>query len=159
MFAWPWALSAGLKFGRQAAWRPGTIGMVSSSWLAALCKQLLCFKSNCEGLSDCEVVTCVRVANWRVRITCLYFLCMLGKCFELSLSRAVKLLGGEWCLGLGLVLPGVCSGFVWPSKCLAAGQTDFVGSYWASLALFGCLAVWWWANCSCGVCVGGRRSG
>ena len=34
----------GLKLGRQAAWRPGSIGMVSSSWLAALCKQLLCLK-------------------------------------------------------------------------------------------------------------------
>ena len=29
------------------------IGMVSSSWLAALCKQLLCFKSNCEVLGLC----------------------------------------------------------------------------------------------------------
>ena len=34
----------GLELGRQAAWRPGTIGMVLSSWLAALCKQLLCLK-------------------------------------------------------------------------------------------------------------------
>ena len=34
----------GLELGRQTAWRPGTIGMVSSSWLAALCKQLLCLK-------------------------------------------------------------------------------------------------------------------
>ena len=37
-------LVAGLEFGRQAAWRPGTIGMVSPSLLAALCKQLLCLK-------------------------------------------------------------------------------------------------------------------
>ena len=37
----------GLILGRQAAWRPGTIGMVSSGWLAALCKQSL--------FSDCEV--------------------------------------------------------------------------------------------------------
>ena len=36
----------GLKLGRQAAWRPGTI-MVSSGWLAALCKQSL--------FSDCGV--------------------------------------------------------------------------------------------------------
>ena len=42
MIAWPWALSAGLKLGRQAAWRPGTIRMVMSSWLAARCMQLLC---------------------------------------------------------------------------------------------------------------------
>ena len=27
----------GLKLGRQAAWRPGVIGMVSSGWWAALC--------------------------------------------------------------------------------------------------------------------------
>ena len=32
----------GLNFGRQAAWRPDLIGIVSSSRLAALCKQLLC---------------------------------------------------------------------------------------------------------------------
>ena len=30
-----------VAFGRQAAWRLGAIGMVSSSWLAALCKQCL----------------------------------------------------------------------------------------------------------------------
>ena len=55
---------------------------------------------------------------------------------------AVELLGGE-CLGLGLVLPGECAGIVWSSSCLAAGQTEIVGSNGASLALFGCLAVWW----------------
>ena len=33
-----WMLVA---FGRQAAWRLGAIGMVSSSWLAALCNQCL----------------------------------------------------------------------------------------------------------------------
>ena len=32
----------GLNFGRQAAWRPDAIGIVSSSLLAALWKQLLC---------------------------------------------------------------------------------------------------------------------
>ena len=34
----------GLKSGRQAAWRPGIIGMVSSQLVAALCKQLPCLK-------------------------------------------------------------------------------------------------------------------
>ena len=35
----------GLELGRQAAWRPGcNRWMVSSSWLAALCRQLLCLK-------------------------------------------------------------------------------------------------------------------
>ena len=34
----------GLELGRQAAWRPGIIGMVSSQLVAALCKQLPCLK-------------------------------------------------------------------------------------------------------------------
>ena len=34
----------GPKLGRQVAWRPRTIGMVSLSWLGALCKLLLCLK-------------------------------------------------------------------------------------------------------------------
>ena len=36
-----WALDAGLNLGRQAAWRPGAIGVVSSRWLVARCLQLL----------------------------------------------------------------------------------------------------------------------
>ena len=65
-------------------------------------------------------------------------------------------MSGSWaCLAWGVFR------LVWPSKCLAAGQTDFVGSYWASLAVFGCLAVWWWANCFAGsvLVVGARGEG
>ena len=35
-------LCSDCNFGREAAWRPDAIGIVSSSRLAALCKQLLC---------------------------------------------------------------------------------------------------------------------
>ena len=55
----------GLKLGRQAAWRPGTIGMVSSSLLAALCKQSLCLKVTARYLgSDCGLKL-GRQAAWR----------------------------------------------------------------------------------------------
>ena len=55
----------GLKLGRQAAWRPGTIGMVSSGWLAALCKQLLYLKVTARYLgSDCGLKL-GRQAAWR----------------------------------------------------------------------------------------------
>ena len=55
----------GLELGRQAAWRPGTIGMVSSSWLAAPCKQLLCLKVIARYLgSDCGLKL-GRQAAWR----------------------------------------------------------------------------------------------
>ena len=55
----------GLKLGRQAAWRSGTFGMVSSSWLAALCKQLLCLKVIARYMgSDCGLKL-GRQAAWR----------------------------------------------------------------------------------------------
>ena len=56
----------GLILGRQAAWRPGTIGMVSSSLSAALCKQLLCLKVIARYLrSDCGLKLGRQVA-WRL---------------------------------------------------------------------------------------------
>ena len=55
----------GLILGRQAAWRLGAIGMVSSGWLAALCEQLLCLKVTARYLgSDCGLKL-GRQAAWR----------------------------------------------------------------------------------------------
>ena len=55
----------GLELGRQAAWRPGTIGMVSSIWLAALCKQLLCLKVIARYLGSGYGLKLGRQAAWR----------------------------------------------------------------------------------------------
>ena len=55
----------GLKLGRQAAWRPGTIGMVSSSLLAALCKQLPCLKVTALHLGSGYGLKLGRQAAWR----------------------------------------------------------------------------------------------
>ena len=55
----------GLELGRQAAWRPGTIGMVLSSWLAALCKQLLCLKVIARYLGSGYGLKLGRQAAWR----------------------------------------------------------------------------------------------
>ena len=55
-----------LKLGRQAAWRPGSIGMVSSSWLAALCKQLLCLKVIARYLGSGYGLILGRQAAWRL---------------------------------------------------------------------------------------------
>ena len=62
---WDLGSGCGLILGRQAAWRPGSIGMVSSSWLAALCKQLLCLTVIARYLgSDCGLKF-GRQAAWR----------------------------------------------------------------------------------------------
>ena len=56
----------GLNLGRQAAWRLGAIGMVSSSWLAAPCRQLLCLKVTKRYLGfDCGLKL-GRQAAWRL---------------------------------------------------------------------------------------------
>ena len=55
----------GLKLGRQDAWRPGTIGMVSSSLLAALCTQLLCLKVTARYLGSGCGLKLGRQAAWR----------------------------------------------------------------------------------------------
>ena len=55
----------GLKLGRQAAWRPGAIGMVSSCLLAASCKQLLCFKATALHLGSDYGLKLGRQAAWR----------------------------------------------------------------------------------------------
>ena len=57
----------GLKLGRQAAWRPRSIGMVSSSWLAALCKRLLCLKEIARYLGSGYGLILGRQAAWRPR--------------------------------------------------------------------------------------------
>ena len=58
----------GLKLGRQAAWRLGTIGMVSSSLLAALCKQLLCLKVIARYLGSGCGFKFGRQAAWRLEV-------------------------------------------------------------------------------------------
>ena len=74
----------------------GSFGMVSSSWLAALCKQLLCFKSNCEVLGLCLGFKLGRQAAWRpgtfgmvlsswLAALCKQLLCFKGNCEVLGL--------------------------------------------------------------------------
>ena len=60
--------NCGLKLGRQAAWRPGTIGMVSSNLLAALCKQLLCLKVIARYLGSGCGFKFGRQAAWRLEV-------------------------------------------------------------------------------------------
>ena len=62
---WDLGSGCGLILGRQAAWRPGTIGMVSSSLLAALCKQLLCLTVIARYLGSGYGLILGRQAAWR----------------------------------------------------------------------------------------------
>ena len=55
----------GLILGRQAAWRPGKFGLVSSRLLAALCKHLLCLKVIARCLGSGYGLKSGREAAWR----------------------------------------------------------------------------------------------
>ena len=101
----------GLKLGRQAAWRPGRIGMVSSSLLAALCRQSAVFKSDCGRYlgSGCGLKL-GRQAAWRpgtigmvssswLAAPCKQLLCLqaIAETWALAAgsNSVVKLLGGR----------------------------------------------------------------
>ena len=117
----------GLKLGRQAAWRPGTIGMVSSSLLAALCKQLLCLK--------------VIARSWALAKT------RSSSCLAAGYNRdgVVKFVGGTQAVA---VFKGNCEVLgLWlrahtrSSSCLAAGYirvdvVKFVGGTVQAVAVF-----------------------
>ena len=65
VIAWHLGSDCGLKLSRQAAWRLGAIGMVSSGWLAALCRQLLCLKVTARYLGSSYGFKLGRQAAWR----------------------------------------------------------------------------------------------
>ena len=119
----------GLKLGRQAAWRPGTIGMVSSSWLAALCRLAAgcnrggvvwlvalfgscCFVIACCGLwfwARARSSSCLAAevhSNWCRLVSGIVFAVVVtGNCWDLGSGRGLNLvvwLFGDWCT-IGLV--------------------------------------------------------
>ena len=131
VIAWSQALVEGLELGRQAAWRPGTIGMVSSSWLAALCKQLLCLKVTARYLGSGCGLKLGRQAAWRpgtigmVSSSCLAALCKQLLCLKVI----ARYLGSDCGLKLGRQAawrPGTI-GMV-SSSCLAASFAVAVNS-------------------------------
>ena len=121
----------GLKLGRQAAWRPGTFGMVLSSWLAALCKQLLCFKVTARYLgSDCGLIL-GRQAAWRlgaigmVSSSWLAALCRQLLCLKVT----ARYLGSD----CGLILGRQAA---WRLGCNRNGVVNVIGGTVQAVAVF-----------------------
>ena len=100
----------GLKLGRQAAWRPGPIGLVSSGLVAALCKQLLCLKVTVLHLGSGCGLRLGRQAAWRPGVFQNGVVTIGG-----GTVQAVAVFRGD-CLVRGLWLWAS----TWPSSCLAA---------------------------------------
>ena len=118
----------GLKLGRQAAWRLGAIGMVSSSWLAALCRQLLCLKVTAWRPGTFGMVS----SSWLAALCKQYLLCFKSNCEVLGLWLRAQTRSSS-CLAAGCNRNGVVK--------LVGGTLQAVAVFKSDYEVLGALTV------------------